>query len=219
MTIGEREEKLFSQWAPKRPGFVKDGVVDEESYIKSHPKVMLVLKEVNDTQDGGNWDLREFLKTADYSPTWNVVTRWMRGIQELNTEIPWEKIEKIKQKDRQNYLKLLCVMNLKKAPGGSTTIDEELTRIAEEDKEYLNEQFHIYEPDLVICGSAIVSTLFHKSVKLEFDFKWKMTSRGIWYHEYQPNKYIITYLHPQAHIPGNMMYYTIIDAVKEIFKK
>ena len=58
MGIRERENELFARWADRRPGLVMDGVVDETAYLASSPKILFLLKEVND-QNGGGWDLRE----------------------------------------------------------------------------------------------------------------------------------------------------------------
>ena len=74
MTIGQKEEVLFNKWSANRQGFVSDGVVDEDSYLNSMPKIMFLLKEVNDRK-GGGWDLREFLRNGARSQNWDNVTR------------------------------------------------------------------------------------------------------------------------------------------------
>lgn len=66
MNIGDKEEKLFDKWSSNREGFVADGVVDEEMYLNSSPKIMFILKEANDL-GGGGWDLRQFIKGGDTS--------------------------------------------------------------------------------------------------------------------------------------------------------
>ena len=45
-----------------------------------------------------------------------------------------------------------------------------------------------------------------------------MTARGIWYHEYQKNKYIIQYSHPEARVADCLLYYGLLDAINEIYK-
>jgi len=44
MDIRASEEILFTEWHAKRPGFVADGVVDENAYLLSSPKLLLVLQ-------------------------------------------------------------------------------------------------------------------------------------------------------------------------------
>ncbi|KAA3613619.1 MAG: hypothetical protein D8M58_17205 [Calditrichaeota bacterium] len=134
----------------------------------------------------------------------------------MEKEYKWQQIEVIEKKDREEILKSICVMNLKKSPGTTATVNDELDQVAKEDKTYLNSQFNLYDPDIIICCSRVVSDLFHELIEFPEKPDWKMTSRGVWYHSYKPGKFVISYLHPQAHVPGNMLYYTLLDAVKEI---
>lgn len=217
MSIRDRENKLFEKWSANRKGFVEDGVVDEESYLNSSLQIMFVLKEVNDP-GGGDWDLREFIRKGGISQTWNNITRWIYGIQNIGKSIDWKEIQEISEKQRKKYLKSICAINLKKSPGGHTTDNNALFQVANEDKIFLNEQFSIYNPDLVICCGSVVSRLFHKLVELSEKPDWKMTKRGIWYHEYQTNKYVIVYSHPEARVANCLLYYGLADAVREILK-
>ena len=61
VSIFEREQELFERWKSDS-SFVQDGVACEETYLESTPKILFVLKEVNDP-GGGDWDLRSRLKT------------------------------------------------------------------------------------------------------------------------------------------------------------
>ena len=61
MNITKLENELFRKWALSRKGFVADGVADETAYLASEPKVVFVMKEVNDPR-GGNWDQRKFMR-------------------------------------------------------------------------------------------------------------------------------------------------------------
>jgi len=215
MGIHEKEERLFDEWSPKREGFVKDGVVDEESYESSERKLMFVLKEVN-SPGGGNWDLREYVHGGARPQTWNNIARWAHGIKNIKNEINWKEIREITDEQRKEQLKSICTINLKKSPGGHTTDNKALEDIAKEDKEFLNRQFEIYHPDLVICCGSVVRWLFHELVEFQEKPDWKMTTRGIRYHEFQEMKYIIEYSHPEARVADCLLYYGLIDAVKEI---
>ena len=88
MSIRDSEEELFAEWRAKRPGFVSDGVVHEDTYLQSSRKLLFVLKEVN-SPGVGDWDLRDFLKRGDRPQTWDNVTRWVEGIRRLTEDIPW----------------------------------------------------------------------------------------------------------------------------------
>ena len=121
MSIRELEEKLFDEWQEKekleynnenKKNFVRDDLVDEESYFKAPVKILYLLKEVN----GGDkdWDLREFVKNGGQSATWNNITRWTKGIFRYREELNWSFLEEITEDSREEILKYIIAVNLKK---------------------------------------------------------------------------------------------------------
>ena len=216
MSITKQENELFRKWALSRQGFVADGLAGETAYLASDPKVVFVMKEVNDP-GGGGWDQREFMRKGGRPQTWNNITRWVIGIRELEKDVAWKDVEEITEQQRIEALKSICAMNLKKSPGGSPTDNASLATIANEDKEYLNQQFSLYNADLVICCGAATSEIFHSVMELDSRPDWRTTQRGVWFHEYKPKKYIVEYSHPQARVQGYLLYYGLVDAVREIF--
>lgn len=216
MSITDKENELFEKWALSRPGFVGDGVADETAYLASDAKVVFVMKEVNDP-GGGNWNQREFMRKGGRPQTWNNITRWVIGIRNLEEDIAWKNLGEITEQQRIDSLKSICAMNLKKSPGGSAADNETLATIAYEDKEYLKRQFSFYNADLVVCCGSATSEIFHSVIELDSRPNWKTTTRGVWFHEYPAKKYIVEYFHPQARIQGYLLYYGLIDAVREIF--
>ncbi len=217
MSILEAEELLFSEWKVNRPKFVDDGVADEKTYMASSPKLLFVLKEVNDPgPHGGGWDLRQFIREGGRAQTWNNVTRWVEGIRRLSEEIPWKDLKKVNEESRRHVLHSIAVINLKKSPGGHTTDPAALFATAAEDKVYLNRQFSLYEPDVVICCGTDTSNAFHRLVDLGSQPKWKPTRRGIWYHEFNPQKFVVSYSHPEARCADCLLYYGLVDALREI---
>lgn len=217
MNLVQQEESLFEEWRVARPGFVSDGVVDETAYLASEQRLLFILKEVNDP-DGGDWDLREFMRNGGRSQTWNNITRWIEGIRQLPAEIAWKQLEPIDEQRRIDALSSIAAMNLKKSPGGHTTNLEELNRVAVEDRVFINRQFNLYDPDIVICCGSPTSDTFHSLIDLGAAPSWQMTSRGIWFHEFKPGKYVVSYAHPEARVADCLLYYGIIDALREIIR-
>lgn len=129
----------------------------------------------------------------------------------------WSELETISNEERQETLRSICAINVKKSPGIYIADNAELERVTWEDKKYLNKQFSLYNPDLVICCGSITSNLYHSYV-LNQQPVWQLTMRGIWFHEYKPSKYLIQYVHPEARVHPCLLYYGIVDAVKEILK-
>jgi len=215
MGIRALEEELFAEWKWNRPGFVADGVVDEDAYHASTPRLLFVLKEVNDP-GGGEWDLRQFILEGGRAQTWDNVTRWVEGVRQLPSDAPWNALKNISKERRRKALRSIVAVNLKKSPGGHTTDPAALATIAAEDKAFLKRQFSLYEPDLVICCGADTSNTLHRLIDIGAQPEWKATSRGIWYHEFRPGKFVVSFAHPEARVADCLLYYGLIDALREI---
>ena len=214
MSIKEAEEALFSEWREIRDGFVSDGVMDEEAYLASRPKLLFLLKEVNDPA-GGDWDLREVLREGGRAQTWNNVTRWIEGIRRLPQDTPWSQLSRVDKDRRTHVLRSIVVINIKKSPGGHTADVDLLRRITREDAEYLQRQFALYEPDVVIsCGSATTAT-FLDAIGTS-DVVWQRTTRGIRYHQIPKGGVFIDYSHPAARCAPQLLHYPLVDAVREM---
>jgi hypothetical protein len=217
MAIREEEQALFERWSFGIRGFVTDGAVDPEAYLGSWPKILFLLKEVND-KDGGGWCLREFLSKGALLPngepsrTWVRVARWIQGIRNLPAEMPWSAIRDITDEQRGCLLQSVAAVNLKKTPGGHTADANDLWKFVRQNSEPLREQFGIYSADLVICCG--VGEVFRAHLRPEL--KWVATTRGVEYAEYEAHKFIVDYHHPEVRADKNIIYYGLIDAVREI---
>ena len=207
-SLKEKEQILFDEWQRKRLGFVSDGVVNEELYLNSKPKIVYILKEVN---GGANWDLRDYLMSGARSQTWNNIARWTHGIRQVyeNTgiSIPWNEIYDVDLEFRKAQLQSICAVNVKKESGGSSADDNAVWDYMQQDKDFILRQLEIYNADVVICcGIGYPNTS---------NVEWKMTLRGIRY-GLDGNSIVISYVHPEVRCPANLVYYSLIDAVKEI---
>ena len=221
MGIEEKEEDLFGRWRMKDDptAFVKDGVVCEEEYLSAQPKIVLVLKEVNDRRDGGGWDLRRFVFEARRPQTWNNVARWVHGIGEVwqKRVVPgWKEYGEAKAVEelRKSVLKRICVMNLKKWPGGSATNAEELEAAVKRDGDFVRQQYQLYDADITICGGT--GEKFKAVIDPGKKNDWKRTSRGIWYFENAMGKPVFAYAHPEVRVQDCLVVYGLLDAVREV---
>lgn len=218
----EQEKILFNDWTKKRKAFSPDGIIDEESYLNSDPKLLFLLKEVN-TKEGKKLDLKDFIRNGGRRQTWDNIARWVYGIRNIHKNLEWNDIEKIKTiEQRKEILKSICVINLKKSPGIHTTNNSQLWEVAEEDKYYLNRQFKIYfdnidsRPNLIIACGSITSSTFNELVSIPDKRDWIITSRGIWYCEFEKGRYFIEFAHPEARVQDCLLFYGLIDAVREL---
>ncbi|MBC8283711.1 MAG: hypothetical protein H8E32_07860 [Nitrospinae bacterium] len=211
------KKRAYLKGEKKRTQFVSDGVVDETAYLKSKIKILFILKEVN-SEEGG-WNLKKYLKEKnDRSQTWNNITRWVIGTRKIQDSSHWEKdgLDTIDTARRKESLLSICAMNLKKSPGGHTTNERYLITAAKNDREYINKQYSIYQPDLTICCKTIVNNLFHELINFDKPIKWETTSRGVDYHKLSEKKHVISYTHPEARVQDNLLYYGLLDAIREI---
>ncbi|EGQ7944638.1 hypothetical protein [Vibrio cholerae] len=212
MSIYEDETNLFNSWIGKREGFVVDGVVSEEHYINSSLKLCFVLKEVND-EGGGGWDLRQFIRDGARWQTWDNISRWVKCISKLDKDVSWSELANITEDDRKDTLKSICAMNLKKSPGGHTTIKASFNKVVAEDKEYIQKQYSLYNPDITVCCGT------------GWDFRWALdldktevyeTSRGISWFLNTEGKAVVMFAHPSARVQDSLLIYGLADAVREI---
>jgi len=79
-----------------------------------------------------------------------------------------------------------------------------MNKIATKDKEYLNRQFQIYykdknlRPDFIICGGTFKR--FKNLIDIFKNNEVRSTSRGMEYIQYDNNKFLISYHHPEARV-------------------
>jgi hypothetical protein len=215
MSITEKENELFIRWSANRPGFIMDGVPDERAYQASEPKIVFVMKEVEDPGEGSG-DHREFLRRGASPQPWNHITRWVIGLRQLDEDIAWNLFEDVSVQHRSGTLRSICVMHLIKTPAGHAAQNPGLESTEQEDKKNLNAQFRLYDADLVICCGAATSDIFHSLITFEPSPVWQTTKRGIRFHEYGPQKYVVSYSYPEARVQDCLLYYGLVDAVREM---
>jgi len=214
MSIRDKENALFAEWKKHRKHFVEDGAVSEKDYLNSNPKIAFILKEAND-ENGGGWDLRKMLNAGDGYAN---IARWVIGIRKRKSDLDWKNFKSIQREAKKEAFKSIVFMNLKKSAGGSTANDKELAKVAKEDKEYVQKQYALYDPDLTICcgGSCgFVGGLFGEVVGHKSE--WKQTKRGVWWYETSANKYVLCAAHPAVFsVRGSLLLYELADAVNEL---
>ena len=216
--IVKQEKELFRQWRKMTPDLSEDGIIDPEYYLNSNLKILFLLKEVNSDE---GFDLKKFVREGGRAQTWNNVAKWTYGVLNWEKDYNWEEIDDITN-TRQNWLRRICVMNIKKTPGGHTSDSKKLWIDSSRDKKFLKRQFELYynnqnlRPDIIIAGGSETSNFFHEMVPFSADKLWCRTTRGVFYYEFEAGKFFIKYAHPEARVADNLLYYGLIDAVKEL---
>ncbi|MCD7732326.1 MAG: hypothetical protein LUH56_02655 [Oscillospiraceae bacterium] len=213
MSMRNEEQVLFDELRKNNPAVILDGVVDEQEYLSARYKIAYILKEVN---GGAGWDLREFVrKEEEYGrpQTWDNIARWTQGILSWEAELPWCELEKDNENRRKTFLRKIAAINLKKTSGGHTANTDEIYLAAEKYSQVIQAQLDIYRPNIVICCGT--SGPYIKHCYRGSEPEWKMTTRGIWYF-LDGKSVVISYSHPEARTKDSLLYYGLMDAVKEI---
>lgn len=214
MSIRDDENALFRKWEKRHEDFVADGVVSEKDYRKADPKIVFILKEVND-EDGRCWDLRDFLKKGapGGADTWGNVARWAHAIRKQGAKFDEEIYEEGTSVGfRRDALKRICAINLKKTPGGSKTNQKRLRNAVEDDNDFIAEQYELYRPDLTICAGEDVGKLFLREV-ISPDGRVRETKNGWRWCQVDGEKCLI-FRHPNR-APTSFTR-ELVDAVNEI---
>jgi hypothetical protein len=217
MGLRDAEDGVFARWSNGRAKFVRDGAADEASFCATKLQILFLLKEVNSPKPGSErWDLREFMRKGARPQTWNTITRWARGIRMLPNKGRWTDLRVVEDHQRKDVLRSLDAMNLKKSPGGHTTVVSSFWDEVDRDAHFIREQFLLYDADFVVCCGSVVAQAFDRVLKSPDSRPWQTTSRGIGYLEYKAGKFAIAYSHPEARIAENLLHYGLVDAVHEL---
>ncbi|MFN7113498.1 MAG: hypothetical protein ACK4PK_03980 [Alphaproteobacteria bacterium] len=221
--ICEQEEALFSEWKSRlldeeeKKCFVADGVANEDSYLEISPKILFVLKEANGKKGeifpSDFW--RELLTKAQRGQTWQNIARWAYGIRHLPADIPWSgSLASADDFFRGEILKSIAAINVKKIYGSHTADGKKLKVAVKRDGDLLRKQIAIYEADFIICCGT--RWLLEEAGFPSSKAKWQQTARGVEYCEYEIGKFIVDYHHPEARCRDYVLYYSLVDAVREM---
>lgn len=207
----EKQNKLFSDWEKKYKYFSPDGIVDFYSYNNASLKITFILKETNEKEEDGGYDLTEFLRDGAVGGCiWNNVSRFSAGII---FKKDFEIVEDLDKYDREKYLAPISVINLKKTPGKPNSIDSEIDKFAKEDREYIKKQVEIYKPDLIICGGT--GDIFIKNI-LDLDAKsWTYVSDYLSYLTYNDTIIVKTF-HPACRKSKEDLFENIVLPIRDI---
>ena len=152
--------------------YVVDGIIDEEAYLASPIRTAFLLKETNGGTEKencdamGNWDKftrnlhsmalpKSHPESAPLYKTWPNVCLWMYLIHHPEATFSCcTENDEFKEEQLRHYLDTAAIINLKKVPGGSSSVYDELTAAAKKNHDFLLQQIDIMEPELIICGGT-----------------------------------------------------------------
>ena len=167
-------ENLFDDWAKKHAeklsaaepylmpeieepygGFVRDGIVNLESWKKQKVRICFILNEA-----GGRFDMEHYPDGFDLAAEWNEkgsfskfmfkLCVWTKAIQDaFGPPVTYKKAEVSKMRD--DLIRSIAVVNIKKSDGQRRSDFERLFNFAVEDAEELRRELEILNPNIIIC--------------------------------------------------------------------
>lgn len=149
-------EKLSELYRKNHPDgkVIGGGVMDEDKYLFSKGRTMMLMKEVNDPNSKYDWDLPFLLrdiynKQRPFYRMWKNVSRWV-----LCTQYSDLFYEDIKQNDLHEGLKLIATTNLKKTGGTGQSNYDDILNAAKLGRAEWMEEIHIIAPRMVVCAGT-----------------------------------------------------------------
>lgn len=187
-------DKLFIDWNKqyeKSENFVKDGIINEELFDEARIKILFITKEPNDPKKEGT-DFREWWNKEVYYGFSYRISEWAYGI--LNNFPKYDSIwPKNDDSIAKKAIQSIAFMNVKKSGGTGSSDKNTINKYIERDKEFIDRQIEIIDPEVIIIGMSWAST-----VDLLFpDLKWTKSGYAINLARFKKSK-VIDFYHPSA---------------------
>lgn len=154
--LNEKLSELYSQNHADGQ-VIPGGVMNEEDYLSSNIKMMMLMKEVNDSEQKYNWTLPELLtriynRNNDKAPfyrTWKNVSRWA-----ICAQTPQISFEEISEANLYEGLKLFATTNLKKSCGTGQSDYNDIFEHARMNRVEWTSEIEILDPELIVCAGT-----------------------------------------------------------------
>ena len=201
-TRTERLNELFAAWKQRiievADRMCLDGIVCEESYENTNPKLLFITKEPNHPE-GSGFDFREWWSESVEYAFANRLCEWSYGVQ--NGFPPLSEFDK-DEANKLAAIRSISFMNLKKV-GGSGSSDLEVIRsTTDRDKDLLRRQIEIIDPDIIVGGigrdSRLWSLLFPDIILQDCGFDIRVARIG--------RVRVIDFYHPSYRVARAMSY-------------
>ena len=214
-------DKLFKEWKNKELSgtinhrgsvFIRDGVVCPEIWFSSEIRPLFLLKEAYGGQ--ADWDLCKdhILSERKTGKMWNRVAQWTKGIMTTTVdEIPAYSKYKCSTLNKNDDLKKIAVVNVKKSDGNKNSDLKTLDKYAEYDKKQLMQQLEICDPTIIICGyTGTPLDIITSETKQNIRKNW---NENLYYHMTLNGHdvIVIDYWHPANQYPDLLNYYGLMN--------
>jgi len=219
VVIREKLQELYDRYASQNPNehFVPCGVVNEEAYRVSSPKLVCVLKEPNDPDQHRGWRIDTFLekqvkKGSSGKPMyrmWKVVGIWSYAIH--NSFPRYGDINTV-QISAQG-LNCIGMTNLKKSGGGGSSNYHVIREYATKTIDLWRSELKIMCPDIILCcGTFRIATDL-------LGIERRQTTAGLGYSIWKRdsgNSLLLQFYHPASRFRKDMLYAFLKEALVDL---
>jgi len=153
-TNNQKLNSLFKKWEeliPEYRGrFVRDGIINEQLFNDTTPKILFIGKEPNNPE-GTIGDFREEWNLGVSYTFARRIAEWSYGI--ING---FPKFDLISEKpgSLEKSLKRIAFMNIKKSGGKGNSEYNTMMDHAKRNADLINDQIEIISPDIIITGTS-----------------------------------------------------------------
>lgn len=199
--------------------FIKDGIINEELYLSSNPKILWVLKEPYEDvpgKPGQGWSLvKDLLKDGHHTNKGTYAIMSYISYAVFNGYIPSKNIEYISDNPEiGNAIKKTAYINVKKFPGGTATDNNVISKYYQLFNKQLLLQIEIINPDVIIFGGTDFH--FYHDLKINRDDYIKDKS-SFWYLKKEDKLFISAYHPAQRTITQEEYIDDIVSIIKNNF--
>jgi len=212
--IQKKLNKLYQKYSLHAEHFVSCGLVNEDEYLNSKPRVVFLLKEPNDKERNSNWDLTDYINYCieedKIQKMWKVAGIWSYAI--IHQFFPY--FDQVNRNDlAAKGLKAIGITNLKKSGGGGQA-SPNISKAAAEEEPLWTKELKIMEAHIVLCGGTF--WIVNESLS---GFKYERLRCGLHYSRKENNKtnsLIIEFYHPGYRVKHSLMYAHLKELIHEL---
>lgn len=220
--LEEKEGQLFEEWrvAMKEreedkndKNFIVDGIIDIEGYLRSFPRILIVMKEPNeenyDITDkvNHNWNMKSLLYNGaeNHGQTFNALAHWIHG---LRTGIEYDFLPEPTVEFRQTVFRSIAMMNLKKRGGTNCAPYKRIDEYTRRYKDFIRRQVALYDPDIIVSCCHDNSRYFCEDVLgLQARMSTSNSGENLWWASpEETNKFFLFQFHPGVRTDQRELY-------------
>lgn len=220
-TLKEKEKDLdrdiIERYKDEFPSL--DGVINWEKYLQAPRKILWILKEGNDP-DNGIEDMRAIHRFGTEDSVIPNYKRWKSTYKKLlyvthgilTKTFLWNDMSDIQNDgtiDGMFHLEDIAIINLKKVTGGGVSNPNEIYDYYMKAKDIVFKQINLFEPDIIINGSRLNQFLF------DYLGTENISNRGINRFGKKGNSLFIHTFHPNARYNEAEYVDSILEIVRE----